>query len=73
MDKDSEIAHEGTVRQKNGNSVTVLLSPRTNCAGCLEKKSCDISGKENKIVMASPGIENVYHNKVELISDIYFI
>lgn len=49
----SEIAHEGSVQQTYGNSVTVLLSPRTNCTGCLEKNSCNISGRENKIVTIS--------------------
>jgi sigma-E factor negative regulatory protein RseC len=53
MDRYSEIAHEGSVQQTDGNIVTVLLSPRTNCAGCLEKSSCNLSGKENKIVTIS--------------------
>ena len=53
MDRYPEIAHEGSVQQTDGNSVTVLLSPRTNCAGCLEKNSCNISGKENKMVTIS--------------------
>ena len=53
MDRYPEIAHEGSVQQADGNSVTVLLSPRTNCAGCLEKNSCNISGKENKMVTIS--------------------
>lgn len=52
MDKDyySEISHEGLVQRTDGNSVTVLLSPKTNCTGCLEKNSCNLSGKEDKTV-----------------------
>ncbi len=48
-----EITHEGMVQQTMDNSVTVLLSPRTSCAGCAEKNSCNVSGKENKTVTIS--------------------
>jgi sigma-E factor negative regulatory protein RseC len=49
----SEISHEGLVQIADGNCVTVLLSPKTNCTGCLEKNSCNLSGKDNKIVTIS--------------------
>jgi sigma-E factor negative regulatory protein RseC len=49
----SEISHEGLVQLADGNCVTVLLSPKTNCTGCLEKNACNLSGKEDKIVIIS--------------------
>lgn len=55
MDKNqySDISHEGMVQQTNENSVTVLLSPKTSCTGCDGKNSCNLSGKEDKIVTIS--------------------
>jgi sigma-E factor negative regulatory protein RseC len=56
--KYSEISHEGMVQQADNNSVTVLLSPKTSCTGCQGKDSCNLSGKEDKIVII-PGYYNV--------------
>jgi sigma-E factor negative regulatory protein RseC len=53
MVQNPEITHDGLVQQTGDNYVTVLLSPRTSCTGCLEKNSCNLSGKESKTVTIS--------------------
>jgi sigma-E factor negative regulatory protein RseC len=58
MSRDIEISHEGIVRQSYGNSISVLLSPKTGCTGCLEKNSCNLSGKADKII-SIPGNYNL--------------
>jgi len=46
----NNIEHEGTVREADEKSVTVLLSPVTACSGCHSEKSCGMSGNVEKIV-----------------------
>jgi sigma-E factor negative regulatory protein RseC len=67
MGQNTEISHEGMVRQTDGNSISVLLSPKTNCTGCLEKNSCNLSAKENKIVNI-PGNYNVRPGDTVIVS-----
>jgi sigma-E factor negative regulatory protein RseC len=45
-----EITHEGTVQAAAKDSVTILLSLKTGCSGCQERKACNLSDKDNKIV-----------------------
>jgi positive regulator of sigma E activity len=53
MERGVDILHTGVVQDMKENTVTVLLSPRTNCTGCSEKNSCNLSGKEEKIITVS--------------------
>lgn len=44
------IEHEGIVRKSDSNSVTVLISSVSACAGCHAEGYCSLSGKEDKII-----------------------
>ena len=44
------IDHTGIVQKTDNNSVTVLISPSSACSGCHAEGSCNLSGKEEKIV-----------------------
>jgi positive regulator of sigma E activity len=47
---ENNIEHEGTVRETDDKSVSVLLSPLTACSGCHSAKSCGMSGNVEKVV-----------------------
>ncbi len=44
------IDHSGIVQKIDNNSVTVLISASSACAGCQAEGSCNMSGKEDKII-----------------------
>ncbi|HAM09029.1 MAG TPA: Fis family transcriptional regulator [Bacteroidales bacterium] len=53
--KDSErtntINHTGIVQKSDNESVTVIISSESACAGCHAKGICSLSGKEEKLVV----------------------
>jgi positive regulator of sigma E activity len=49
-DKSETITHEGIVQKKNDKSVIVSISAASACSGCHAEGSCNLSGKEEKIV-----------------------
>ena len=44
------IDHGGIVQKVDDNSVTVIISSASACSGCHAEGSCNMSGKEDKIV-----------------------
>jgi sigma-E factor negative regulatory protein RseC len=44
------INHEGIVRTNDGNCVVVTIISSSACSGCHAEGSCNISGKEEKII-----------------------
>ena len=49
----STIDHPGIVQNVDEKSVTVIIASETACSGCHAEGSCNISGKENKIIEVS--------------------
>jgi sigma-E factor negative regulatory protein RseC len=58
MDNTAEINHEGTVTKNNGDSVTVVISSASACAGCHAKGTCSVLGSEEKLIRIN-GFYNV--------------
>jgi sigma-E factor negative regulatory protein RseC len=44
------INHEGIVQKNSGNSVIVSISSVSACSGCHAEGSCNLSGREEKII-----------------------
>ena len=44
------IQHDGTVETIAGDSVTIRITPSSACSGCHAEGSCNLSGKEDKLV-----------------------
>lgn len=44
------INHDGIVQRKGDNNVIVAISVTSACAGCHSEASCNLSGKEEKII-----------------------
>jgi sigma-E factor negative regulatory protein RseC len=49
-DTSRSISHSGIVKSKNDKSVFVSITTTTACSGCHAGSSCNLSGKEEKIV-----------------------
>jgi positive regulator of sigma E activity len=49
-DSSRSISHSGIVKSKNDKSVFVSITTTTACSGCHAESSCNLSGKEEKIV-----------------------
>jgi sigma-E factor negative regulatory protein RseC len=52
------IRHTGIVQKSDNESVTVLITAESACKGCHAEGSCNLSGKEEKIVQVK-GFYNV--------------
>lgn len=52
------INHTGIVQKSDNESVTVLITAESACKGCHAEGSCNLSGKEEKIVVVK-GFYNV--------------
>jgi len=47
---ETNINHQGIVQKSDNESVTVLITSQSACSGCHAEGSCNMSGKEEKIV-----------------------
>jgi sigma-E factor negative regulatory protein RseC len=47
------INHEGIVKKADDESVIVIISASSACSGCHAEGSCNLSGKEEKIIKVS--------------------
>jgi len=50
LSRDSEILHEGIVAGVEGDSVSIVLTPGSSCAGCRAEGSCSVYGNDVKLV-----------------------
>lgn len=53
MKKNDRIGHEGVVKSAARQSIVVLITSRSACAGCHAKSACGMSGDSQKIVEVS--------------------
>lgn len=44
------IGHKAIVREVDGESVTVVISSQSACSGCHAEGSCNLSGREEKLI-----------------------
>lgn len=49
-DNSKIINHEGVVQRNDGNTVTLSILSASACSGCHAEGSCNLSGKEEKII-----------------------
>lgn len=61
------ISHKGVVQKSGNESVTVLISSSSACAGCHAEGACSLSGTEEKIIEVKGRYNLLEGDKVEVI------